>query len=207
MKQKQQIVHIHGGMAFNSYTQYLDVLKNDLDVDLYAGSKKERWHYNYYSFLDSNNFDVIKPDMPSKNNAKYIEWKIWFEKIIPFLNDGVVLIGHSLGGIFLAKYLSENKLSVSIKQLHLISAVFDYEDEIEQLADFKITEFPKNFYANTIDQIHIYHSTDDEVVPISESEKYYEMMPDAIFHIFADRGHFLGETFPELFENIKSVQD
>ena len=139
--------------------------------------------------------------MPCKQNAHYNEWRIWFERHIQFMNNNIVLIGHSLGGNFLAKYLSENKLPISIKQLHLISASYKkFED------DFKITEFPKNFSQNDIEEVHIYHSTDNDLVPISESEKYHVDIQNSIFHKFSDRGHFLGKTFPELFENIKKSQ-
>jgi hypothetical protein len=47
--------------------------------------------------------------MPNPMNARYNEWKILFKKIVLLLDDNVILIGHSLGAIFLVKYLSENK--------------------------------------------------------------------------------------------------
>ena len=46
---------------------------------------------------------------------------------------------------------------------------------------------------------------DDDIVPYTESEKYHKQIPGSSLHIFEDRGHFLGEEFSELFENIKKV--
>ncbi len=201
MKNRQQILHIHGGNAFSSYENYISYL-SERTFNPYK-TNKNRWNRNYYNFLDENYFEVFRPDMPCAFNAKYYEWKIWFEKIFPYLVDNIILIGHSLGGTFLAKYLSENDFQFKIKQLHLIAPVYDYEDSNEQLADFKITEFPKDFLKNDIDKIHIYHSEDDKYVPISESKKYHTVLPGSHFHKFHDRGHFLDETFPELFNNIK----
>jgi hypothetical protein len=38
-------------------------------------------------------FQVIKPEMPNKDMARYKVWKCYFEKHLPFLNgDEIVLI-------------------------------------------------------------------------------------------------------------------
>lgn len=204
MKNKKQIVHIHGGMAFNSYKHYLNILKDEMDISFEHPTDQSRWSSNYYRYIESENYQVLRPEMPSKNNAKYIEWKIWFEKLFPYLGDEVILVGHSLGGTFLAKYLSENILPKKIRQLHLVAAVYNHEDDIEQLGDFKM-DFPGIFSQNIIGDIFIYHSYDDTLVPISELEKFQSDIPNAKIFRFQDRFHFLDETFPELFENIKNA--
>jgi len=43
--------------------------------------------------------------MPCIENAKYNEWKIQFEKYLKRTDNDLILIGMSLGGIFLTKYL------------------------------------------------------------------------------------------------------
>lgn len=73
---------------------------------------------------------------------------------------------------------------------------------MEQLKDFRLSVFPGKLLDKNISEIHIYHSKDDTVVPISESEKYHSQIPGSHFHVFEDRFHFLDKTFPELFENI-----
>jgi hypothetical protein len=32
-------------------------------------------------------YQIIRPEMPNKNMASYKAWKMWFEKIFPYLND------------------------------------------------------------------------------------------------------------------------
>src|SRR5688572_30779020 len=99
---KKQVLVIHGGDAFPSYKEYLDFLLN-FPIEL-----KDLFRKNWKSFLAEKlgpDYEAIAPQMPNKNNAKYAEWKIWLKKILPLLEDEVVLIGHSLGGVFLAKYL------------------------------------------------------------------------------------------------------
>jgi predicted alpha/beta hydrolase family esterase len=203
MKQKQQVVHIHGGTPFASYDLYLQALK-EWEIKLDDSFREKRWSRNYDAFLNPDRYQCIRPIMPSKSNPKYLEWVIWFEKLLPHLRDKVIFVGHSLGGIFLAKYLSEHILPITISQLHLVAAPYDCEsDRLTSLDTFILTEFPKDFIKNNIDHIHLYFSKDDTQVSFIEAQKYKEALPEATLHIFEDRGHFLSETFPELFENIK----
>ena len=100
-----QIFLVHGGMTFKSKKDYLDYLKTR-DISI---SKKIKWYDTYLEENLGNNYKIIRPRMPLQDNARYEEWKIHFERHIPYLKDNIILIGSSLGGIFLAKYLSENK--------------------------------------------------------------------------------------------------
>ena len=120
MKNKQQVVHIHGGSPWNTYEDYINDLMNK-KVNISSTFKTKRWHYNYPEFLSENIFQIIRLDMPCKQNAHYNEWKIWFERHIEFMDDDIVLVGHSLGGNFLAKYLAEENINLKIKQLHLVA--------------------------------------------------------------------------------------
>lgn len=57
-----------------------------------------------------------------------------------------------------------------------------------------------------VDQIFLYHSTDDTIVPYSHTEKIKAYLPDAKLITLTDRGHFFGQVeFPELLENIKKI--
>lgn len=198
---KKQVVLIHGGNVFKSYDDYLDFLRNQtFDINK-VNSQKERWNRSLDKTL-GDDFFTLMPQMPCKQNAKYSEWKIFFEKIIPFLEDSVILIGHSLGGIFLAKYLSENNFPVKISRLHLVAAPFDRASR-EYLGDFTLSTSLEKI-KKQIKKIYLYHSKDDQVVSFSEMEKYAKALPEAEKYIFEDRGHFLGEDFPELIENIKT---
>ena len=144
--------------------------------------------------------------MPDSNNAQYIEWKIWFERLSPFLNDGVIFVGHSLGGIFLAKYLSENDFHKRIQAVILIAAPFDVEDMDESLGTFKLSPSLGKFKKRG-GRIFLFSSKDNEVVPFSNCFKYQEFLPDAEAKIFEDRQHFNQTEFPELIELIKSMNN
>lgn len=199
---KQQILIIHGGDTFATYNDYLAFLKTE-EVDLEKPQYKG-WKETISDELGEN-YEVITPHMPSKHNAKYLEWKIWFEKFLPFLQDNIILVGHSLGGIFLVKYLSENSISQNIQAVFLISAPYDDDESDYSLADFVL---PKNLekFKTQAGKIYLYHSKDDPVVDFSDFEKYAKTLPDATQRIFIDKGHFNKETFPELAVDIKGLK-
>jgi len=193
---KKQVIVIHGGEAWDTYEEYIEYLKSyDFTMEKFDKIISRRWKENLQNNLGEN-FQVIKPSMPSERNAKYNEWTIWFEKLFPYLNEEIILIGHSLGATFLAKYISENILPKHISQIHLVSGAigskggFNFETSLEKIE-------------NQCKNIFIYHSTDDFVVDFEDGLKYKKMLPKAIFIKFDDRNHFLQEEFPEIVQNIK----
>jgi valyl-tRNA synthetase/predicted alpha/beta hydrolase family esterase/ribosomal protein S18 acetylase RimI-like enzyme len=195
LEQKEQIVVIGGGDSFDSYQEYFENLKTRKPK---IDEKKETsWKENLKINLEKENFSVYLAKMPSKENAKYEEWKIWFEKILEFLSPKLLqnlsLVGHSLGGIFLIKYLSENNLSV--KNLYLVSAPFS------KCGDFVLNTDLSNLEKNC-QNINFYHSKDDEVVDYSEFDFYKKSFRVAKFFEFEDCGHFLQTSFPELEKEI-----
>jgi hypothetical protein len=195
---KSQIIFINGGDAFRD-TEKLYAMLRQRSFNPYEVKKK--WREELIKNLESD-FECHVLSMPNPWWADYEAWKIWFEKIMPYLGNNVILVGHSLGGGFLLRYLSENSLPVTIAQLHLIAPVVTYLDDCE---GFIIAE--QNFAGlqGEIQQVHLWHSNDDEIVPITHSEQFLQMYPTAQLHRFTDRGHFLTESFPELEATIKST--
>lgn len=198
-----QIIFIHWGETFDTTQQYYDFL-DAKKYDPFAQIEK-RWRYTIEEQCDE--FECIAPAMPAKQNADYIAWSIWFEKILPYLNnEKTILIGSSLGGIFLVKYLSENGFPKNIHQLHLVWAVFDESGLIwEWVGNFKIQNTAQlSHIPKLTEKIFLYHSKDDFVVPYEHVLRYLEYFPQAILSSFEDRNHFLQADFPELIENIKN---
>lgn len=196
---KKQIIFIHGGNSFESYEDYFDNLKNNNpSIDWFIYRKK--WIDNLYKKL-SGVFEIFAPHMPNKQNAKYEEWKIWFEKMMPFIEDEVIFIGHSLGGIFLAKYLSENIYSKKIKAIILVAPP---HTDTPGIGSFKL-EKSLDRITEQCSEIHLFQSTDDLVVPAGEAQLYKRDLPEIKLHIFEDRGHFNQESFPEIIKLIKAM--
>lgn len=198
---KKQIIAIHGGDTFETYKQYISSLKN-FKID-FERMMSKGWKDNLERGLGKE-FEVVLPKMPNSLNAKYLEWKIWFEKIIPFFESKVVLVGHSLGGIFLAKYLSENKFPKKIIATFLVAVPYDDKNTNYSLADFKLKK-DLSLLQNQSEKLFIYQSRDDDVVPFVDFEKYKKALPDANFREFKNKGHFSQKNFPEIIKEIRKV--
>ncbi len=204
MSQKRQILHIHGG------TTWPDRAALRAYLEAYPIERiMEKMQWRGASWRDAlpaalgDDYEVLSPQMPVAQYARYDEWVLWLEKLVPLLRDSVVLIGHSLGGVFLAKYLAENDLPVRVAQLHLVAAPIEDTPD-EPLCDFSI-EDPQNLVAieARVREVVIYHSEDDPVVPFQDGVAYAHYLPHAAFVRFTDRGHFLQADFPELVAQIK----
>ncbi len=196
---KQQIFVIHGGNASPTYEEYLEYLRNK-QVTLEGLASKDWKHFLQQELGDT--YAVWQPTMPNRQYARYLEWKIWFEKYAPFLNDGVILIGHSLGGIFLAKYLSEELFPKKIRATLLVAA--PYNRGAEPMADFLLPESLARMEQQA-GELCFYHSQDDPIVPFLHVEDYRRALPTANVLSFKDRGHFIDEAFPEITEKMRSL--
>lgn len=199
---KQQIIIIHGGTSFDTYEDYLSFLKMR-EITLEDLRRGKDWKSTLQEELGEN-FEVLSPQMPNKTNAHYKEWKIWFERIIPFLNENVILIGQSLGGIFLAKYLSENTFPQKIKITILVAAPFDDKNTKGSLADFKLPSSLEKLNRQG-GEIYLIQSKDDSVVPFEQVERYKKALSLSETIVFEGRGHFSQESFPEIIELIKKL--
>lgn len=163
-------------------------------------------HKDWKFCLDSelgDGFDVIMPKMPCSENAHFDEWSIWFSKIIHKLDDKIMLIGHSLGGLFLSKYLATTSCPKEIMGTILVATPFvSHQSDI--LIDFMLPNDLSNM-SRQGGEIHIFHSKDDAVVPYEHALQYMEELLGSKLTTFEDRQHLNQTTFPELVETISRL--
>lgn len=141
-------------------------------------------------FLESLGLDLSSSDL--ENQIKYLIKTKKTSKVKKLSNKKklINLVGHSLGGNFLLKYLSENNLEVN--NLYLVASClnckgFEVDSESLKLIEKKVKG-----------KIYIYHSENDKVVKIEQAEIIKQKIPKAKFIRFSNRGHFNDEKFLEL---------
>jgi predicted alpha/beta hydrolase family esterase len=149
-------------------------------------------------------YDVLYLKMPNPERPSYEPWKEKLEQALAELDGELVLIGHSLGGSVLLKHISENGYGQSVAGLFLAAAPYWGNDEEWSVEQFRLLEdFPAKLAR--IPRIHIYHSSDDEIVPFEHARLYKEKLPWAILRSLDNRGHAFGSDIPELLDDIRSL--
>ena len=139
------------------------------------------------------------PEMPQPYQPQYGLWKTEFEKFQPDSAD--ILVGHSCGGGFLTRWLSENKSSH--ETVILVAPWLDpFREETTDFFEFEID----TSLTERITNFHIMVSSDDEESIANSTASITDAIPNIKVHSFTNKGHFItetiGTTFPELLETI-----
>lgn len=202
------VLLVHGGSSDGKAVDD-KVQRRELIQNTYSTEKGLKVWGEYLQALVEeaglSDMQIINPLFPHGHNAVYTEWERFFEQILNDLSfekyQNIVLIGHSLGVMFLQMYFAKNnfqeRFSTSHLQVHLVACG-------KEEGDFKVSDSWINLN-KLYDRVHIYHSIDDTVIPFEEVLLYTQNLPKAIFHKFEDRDHFVQEQFPELLQNINDI--
>lgn len=138
------------------------------------------------------------PEMPVPYAPDYYVWKEEFER--QAIDENTTLVGHSCGGGFLVRWLSETNKTVD--HVVLVAPWLDIEKEYAPLFEFNLnTSFPKN----VIRGVDLLYSTNDDVEMQTTLEYLRRSKADIRYHEFIDYGHFCfrdmkTREFPELLE-------
>jgi predicted alpha/beta hydrolase family esterase len=201
MKKKIKILMVHGGMTFKNEKDYVHYLKTK-KVSI---EKKVYWAGEYLEKSLGARFKIIAPRMPLQDNAKYRDWKILFERYLDLLKNKYILIGSSLGGIFLAKYLSEKKLPKKALSVYLVCPPFDNTLSAEDLVGGFKLRANLSLMEKNCENLHLLFSKDDDVVPASHAKKYKKKLKNAHIVVYKSKnGHFNISKFPEIVTLIKN---
>jgi len=145
-------------------------------------------------------FQILFPIIERPNAPTYDKFKKLFMLAFAKLTEPVILVGHSLGGSTLLKYLSEEKPRISIVALFLISTPYWKSN----MKEFQLKE---NFQSSLKDipKIFLYHSKEDKEVHIASLESYKQAFKTAVVHKLNGNEHTFSKGLPELVNDIKSL--
>lgn len=141
------------------------------------------------------------PELPEAYEPEYEKWRRVFEQFE--IDDETMLIGHSCGGGFLVRWLSESKTKVG--KVALIAPWLDPDHELN--TPFFDFEIDSDLVDRTRGAGVFFSADDDEDILISVDR--LKKVKGIHIKEFKDKGHFtLGdmktEKFPELLEFLVS---
>ncbi|MDB5169815.1 MAG: hypothetical protein JWN82_211 [Candidatus Saccharibacteria bacterium] len=144
----------------------------------------------------------IEPPFPFR--PRYNEWKKEFERFD--ITSDTLLVGHSCGGGFLVRYLSEHK-ELQVGKVVLVAPWINPDNyEVSDTADFFEFDIDPDFPSRT-KGVSVFISSDDDPSVVKTVEILKGKVHDLDIHQYADKGHFcrndLGtDEFPELLSTL-----
>lgn len=168
--------------------------------DLYPSLSNSHWFPWLQKQLLIKGIFTQTPEIPDAYKPDYEKWKKEFERFN--VNEESILVGHSCGGGFLLRWLTENKRQID--KLILVAPWLDPErSKTTDFFEFEIDSELKN----RIKEIHLFISEDDDEDIHTSVNSIINALPDIEIHKFKDKGHFTFESmktekFPELLETI-----
>lgn len=147
------------------------------------------------------NIPAATPEMPDAWNPQYPIWQREFERFD--INDETILVGHSCGGGFLLRWLSEHR-DVRVGKVILIAPWLDpQERRAPQFFEF---DLDRKLASRTKGLIVM--NSDNDIEEVQETVRIVlEELDDVDYREFHEYGHFCaddlgGDAFPELMELI-----
>jgi predicted alpha/beta hydrolase family esterase len=173
----KQVLFVQGGGA-GTYEEWDSKLVDSLRRELGSG------------------YAIRYPRMPNEDEPSYILWKAALAKEIAGLDDGAILIGHSIGATILINVLADAPPKRSAAGVFLIAAPFVgpggwQSDDIEPMTDLG-TRLPQR------PPIHLYHGTEDDTAPLAHVDLYERAIPGAIVRRLPGRDHQLNDDLTEV---------
>jgi predicted alpha/beta hydrolase family esterase len=148
-------------------------------------------------------YRIRYPRMPSEDDPSYAAWKPALVGELKSLDDGAILVGHSLGGAFLVLVLAETRLSFRPKALMLVAAPFIGE------GGWAGEEIPPR--ANLADRlpaglaVSLFLGTADDTVPAAHAQLYSKAIPQIVVRMLPDRDHQLSNDLSPVAQDIRSL--
>jgi uncharacterized protein len=152
-------------------------------------------------------YEVRYPQMLKESDPDYQRWRPQMRKELSSMKGNVILVGHSLGGSFLLKYLSEEKIETRVAGLFLIATPY-WGGDGWRYEGYKANALPEDFRSRLPKgtPIFFYHSRDDEVAPFAHLALYEDKLPQATFRVLDGRGHQLNNDLSEVAADIKCLE-
>ena len=169
-----------------------------------AEGTHDKWDNKLVASLERElgpDYEVRYPRMPNEAHPNYANWKAALTKEFAKLDDGAILIGHSIGGTILINALTEDPPASAVSGVFLIAAPFVGDngwpsDDIKPRKKIG-AELPEGM------PVYLYHGSEDKIAPFAHVDLYAKAIPDAVVRRLKGRNHQLDDDLSEVARDIK----
>lgn len=148
-------------------------------------------------------YAIRYPVLPNEADPSYAAWKAALEQELAELEQGAILVGHSIGATILINVLAEGAPTPIPAGLFLVAAPFVGEggwpaEGFEPHSDLAARLPPKM-------QVFLYHGRDDETAPVAHADLYAKALPRAHIRRLNGRDHQLNNDLSEVAKDIRQL--
>jgi len=151
-------------------------------------------------------YAVAYPTMADEGNAPYEVWKAQIDQELAAGGGPVILVGHSVGGSVLAKYLAESTDRSGIAGVVMLAAPF-WGGEGWRYDGYEELELP-----TTVDDsmdlgvpVFFHHCRDDETVPVDHLSMFLARLTGARGRVLDAGGHQFATDLGPIVEDIRGL--
>ncbi|MGW5668333.1 alpha/beta fold hydrolase [Micromonospora sp. NPDC003776] len=147
-------------------------------------------------------YEVRYPRMPDEDDPSYTRWSAAIRRELAALEDGAVVVGHSVGGTILVNALAERSPERKPGTIVLIAAPFvgagGWPGDEFELPDDLGARLPHGV------PVHVFHGLGDETAPPSHADLYARAIPQAQLHRLPGRDHQLDNDLSEVARTVRA---
>ena len=137
-------------------------------------------------------YSVLYPRMPHEDDPQYAPWAAQLAAERARLDDGAIIVGHSVGGAVLLRHLSEAKIDKPLAGIFVLAAPFWGAEEYQ-------ADLPAGL------PVFLYHGRADEIVPFAHLAQFAEKFPQAVVRAVDGGGHQFDDDLAVVAEDIKGL--
>ena len=149
-------------------------------------------------------YEIHYPHMPDEAEPNYARWKAALAKEFGRLRDGVILVGHSIGGTILINALVEDPPDLALSGVFLIAAPFVGEAGWPSQDIAPMSGLGKRLPARA--PVYIYHGSADQTAPLEHAGLYARSIPQAVVRRLNGRDHQLDNDLSEVASDIRQLE-
>lgn len=152
------------------------------------------------------------PQMPDEGRPMYAAWRGQIARELAAMEGVVFLVGHSLGGSMLLKYLAEGGAEQAMAPIPArltLAGLFLVAAPCWGAPDWEVDEYalPEGFAARLPPglPVFLYHCRDDAVVPFAHLALYAQHLPQATLRAIDQGGHQLDDDLAAVARDISAL--